>query len=249
MVINLKWTRQEIKILKNHYLNKGEEHISNLINKSPNAIRIKATRLGVKRLNRQIKLSSNEKQILLGSLLGDMYCRIRKMCKNAHIEESHSKKQENYLSWKIDNLKSMSFNLRETRLGTMHCESRVYPILKYYHKLFYNHGKKRVNRRILDKLSALGLAVWYMDDGSYSKRDKNSRIYTNGFSYEENVIIQKWFEEKWSFYSKVYSCLKRGKRFYFIAFNVGETKKLIKSIGSHVHKSMKYKMGKLTGGV
>lgn len=55
------------------------------------------------------QLPSKIHQILLGSLLGDMYC--RKECLNSHIEESHSIRQKDYLTWKYFILKDY-FDLR-----------------------------------------------------------------------------------------------------------------------------------------
>src|SRR3989344_4389757 len=114
-----KWTKEEISTLKRDYLEKGELHLSILLNKSPNAIRIKAFRVGLSKLalRENIKLIDSEEQIILGGLLGDLYCRIKRSCKNAQIEGAHSKKQEPYLLWKIKMLPSLSFNLRRTKLG------------------------------------------------------------------------------------------------------------------------------------
>ena len=85
-----------------------------------------------------------------------------------------------------------------------------------------------------------------MDDGSYNKRDKNCSIYTNGFSYKENILISKWFEKRWNIYPKIYKVKKvdyPGKIWYYLNFNVNETEKLIRLIKVYIHPCMKYKIG------
>jgi len=248
-VIFLRWTKEEVQILKEDFLKKSDIHLSKILSRSPNSIRIKAFRSGISKLKyrNNIKLLDSENQILLGSLLGDLYCRIKKTCKNAQIEGAHCKKQEQYLLWKISMLRSLSFNLRRTNLGYLFFESRIYPCLNYYCNLFYRNGKKEVNRVILEKVNELGLAIWYMDDGSYKKRYKRCSLHTNGFTYDENLIIKTWFESRWNIYPKIYFH-KEPKRYpgrvwYYLEFDVIETKKLMKVIKDHIHPSMKYKIG------
>jgi len=242
-VINVNWSANEISLLELFFIKKGEDYLSNLINRSPNAIRVKATNLGIKKVNREIKISPEENQIILGSLFGDMHCRIRDTCKNAQLEEAHSKKQKSYLFWKIKQLKNIDFNYRITKNGAFHFESRTYSVLNPYRDIFYNNSKKMINNEVLDNLRELGLAVWYMDDGSYNKKNNYCVIYTNCFSYGENKIIKEWFKKQWNISPNLHSCFKRNKRFYYIAFNKEETKKFIKIIKPYIHPSMNYKIG------
>ena len=108
------WSKQELDILIKYYADKGDSHVSILINRSTNAVRVKAFRMDLRRFDRDINLSYNEKQIILGSLIGDMHCRIRK--RNPQIEEAHSRKQEGYLLWKLSQLKKLTFTLWETNI-------------------------------------------------------------------------------------------------------------------------------------
>ncbi len=243
------WTKEEITALKENYNKLEESSLAQLLKKSPNAIRIKASRLGLNKLKARelIVLTKEEEQIIIGGLLGDLYCRIKKTSKNANIEGAHCKKQESYLLWKISLLKSLSFNLRRTNLGYLFFESRAFHCLNLYRNLFYKNGKKEVNKDILDKLEPLGLAIWYMDDGTYSKKDRNSSIFTNGFTYEENILIKEWFESKWKLFPKVYATRNPkkypNKVWHYLNFSVSETVKLINIIRDYIHPSMKYKIG------
>jgi recombination protein RecA len=244
-----RWNKQELELLKQEYIPKEENSLYEKLNRSPNAIKSMASRLNLNNLKIRggIILSDAENQIILGSLLGDMYCRIKKTAKNAQIEEPHCKEQEPYLLWKVAMLKSLSFNVRRTSLGYLFFESRVYPCLNYYNNLFYKNKKKVLNIDVLDKLSPLGLAVWYMDDGSYNQKQKTCCLYTNGFTYEENETIRKWFNFKWDIYPRVTAHRNKkeypNKTWFILTFNGTETKKFMNLIKGYIHPSMKYKLG------
>ncbi|MCD4666509.1 hypothetical protein K8R47_01715 [archaeon] len=242
------WTEYEIRTLKREYSSKGYNKFSIEFNRSPNAIRIKASRLNLNnlKLRQNIKLTKKEDQMILGGLMGDLYCRIQRTCKNANIEGAHCKKQEKYLLWKVKSLNSLSFNLRRLKEGYLFFESRVYPCLNYYYNLFYKNGKKEISKNILNKIDEFGLSIWYMDDGCYNRRGKSCNIHTNGFSYEENLIIKKWFETRWKIYPKITGIKKvdyPGKVWYFLRFNVNDTKKIIEIVKDYIHPSMRYKIG------
>ena len=114
-------------------------------------------------------------------------------------------------------------------------------IFKDYRELFYPNGKKIVTREILDKLDPLGLAVWYLDDGSYDYSHKRLNIATNGFTLIENKIIHQYFKEKWNIDCKI----QKAKTHYYIRFNKEYTNKFIELIKTHIMQipSMTYKIG------
>ncbi|MBU2475730.1 MAG: hypothetical protein ABIJ20_04970 [Nanoarchaeota archaeon] len=244
----LVWKEKEIKILKEDYCDKGDS-LSKVLNKSPNAIRIKAFRIGVSRYDKRnaIKLTEKEEQLILGGLLGDLYCKTTRTTKNARLEGAHCKKQKLYLLWKVSLFENLSFNVRKTKLATFFYKSKSYSCLNYYSNLFYKNGKKEINLVILDKLNEFGLAIWYMDDGSFHKRDSTCRIYTNGFSYNENDLIKEWFGERWSIFPRIYKARDPknypGKVWFYLYFGRKETEKLFELIKNYIHPSMSYKIG------
>lgn len=93
-------------------------------------------------MNNQINLSSQEEAILLGTLLGDGHIRKRKTSYQTKIQ--HCLKQEDYVWWKYEKLKSCCFDhTRPTQIltkqngihFTFYLKSGFY--LKKYHDLFY----------------------------------------------------------------------------------------------------------------
>lgn len=202
--------------------------------------------------NMPTELTENEKQVLYGSLLGDGALTVKEgYSKNATFTEGHCLEQRPYLEWKAEQLVRFKPVVRDLNLkenikafkinGKCQLYTSPAPILNKLYLKFY--GKKKiVTRELLDELTPLGLAVWYMDDGSYvgSKNSPNSVLYTNCFSYEEHEIMQDWFKERWNIDVRI---LEQEKKYHYLRFPVSETVKLHNIIKQHIHFCMIYKIG------
>ena len=206
-------------------------------------------------------LVQEAEQVLLGSLLGDG-CLIKEKYKKykgnirwdnviPRYREKHCLKQEEYFLWKINILKFILriktyFEINMTGKGghkTICLTSLHHPFLKNYYNLFYPNGKKVVTEEVLNKLTPLGIAIWYCDDGSYDYRIKYAKIHTNGFTYEENGLIQNWFSEKFGIECKVG---RKGDRRYnkdYYQIMIPRPDKFFRLIKEYVPKCMDYKLG------
>ncbi|PIN86133.1 hypothetical protein COV19_06570 [Candidatus Woesearchaeota archaeon CG10_big_fil_rev_8_21_14_0_10_44_13] len=228
------WKKEEVEYLKNNFADSSDTDLSKNLNKSPNSIRIKASRLNLKKyssINRgNLELNKEEEQIIIGGLLGDLHCRKTKTSINARLEGGHGAEQKGYLIYKMELLRNLNWIIWKSKNGTYHYQSKSYACLNYYHNLFYPNNKKIVNQEILNKVERLGLLIWFMDDGCYRKRDKNSSIYTNCFSYYEQTLMKDWFDKKWGLSPKIYTAKDPkntdGNVRYYLAFSVKDTIKL-----------------------
>ena len=137
-------------------------------------------------------LSLSQKQIIMGGLLGDAYYNRR----NNSIRFAHSQKQYPYLQWKKsffnenDVSKTYRRNYKEGYVG--------YSFEMYNRK--HKNTTKKISLKYLNELNALGLAIWWMDDGCLSihKGNRYGKLCTHCFNYEENILIQKYFHDKWN---------------------------------------------------
>ncbi len=203
-----------------------------------------------------IPLSRTAHQIILGSLLGDMHCKREFL--NSNIEETHSIKQKDYLKWKYINLqKHLDLKLyflnnpickangkTYSRKEGIRLRSKVSKKLNIYRELFYKNNKKIINNTILYQLNTLGLAVWYCDDGYYDPANKTVEIHTEGFSIDENLLIKKWFKEKWNISINFKKDPSKNK--ILLRLPVNESNKFLNLIETHVFKmpeSIWYKLG------
>ena len=188
--------------------------------------------------------SETEEQILIGSLLGDGSLGVNS--RNPRFTENHCLRQKEYLQWKSENLESLlhSFYYRKVssnnkpHLGVGLRTQRDSRLLSYYEEFY--QPKKVLSLKYLYKLKALGLAVWYQDDGNL-KRGRISKICTQSFTLEEHHLLEKYFEKKWDISPTIHP-RKRIDKKYYLHFPVKETRKLIDIIKPYIHPIMEYKI-------
>ena len=195
------------------------------------------------------ELNDTQKQILLGSLLGDG-CITGKGSEYGkyHYKEAHSIKQKDYLLWKMKNFEELKPHYYEYKSSfgegypeTVKCEfcTEKNIVFEEYRNLKYPEPKKE----LFDSLNALGLAVWIQDDGYYYYgRGKHFELSTHCFTKEflEYGLVK--LKEKFGLEGK----LRKDNRFedsWILGFNKENSVKLKKIIYPYVHNSMAYKIG------
>ena len=244
----LKWNKAEVEYLKENFSSNQDKSLSAHLHKSPNSIRIKASRLRLKkdssayRIN--LKLTPIEEQVIFGGLMGDLHCRLTHTSKNARVEGGHGSNQGEYLAYKVELLNRLKCVIRLSKEGACYYQSKSFSRLNNLYKSFYQNGKKIVNREVLDKINPFGLFVWYLDDGSYHSRDKSSRLHTNCFTYEEHLVMKEWFEQNFGISPAIHKFKdQEDKTIYYLSFPVSETRKLHDLFRDfEIPECMKYKL-------
>lgn len=187
----------------------------------------------------ELLLTEEEEQIIIGGLLGDSTCRTNI---NSSISFSHSLKQEQYCLWKTDKLKRFISNSKiysqvDKRSGEeFFCRNSytiTHPVFNQYREMFYKEGTKVITKEILNKLTTLGIAIWYMDDG-YLDRPGCS-LATHCFTEEEKDLIIEWFNTS---YGIKWTKHKVGN-IYCGADHVKQFHSLIKEF---IHTNLNYKL-------
>lgn len=191
----------------------------------------------------QTLLTSREKQILLGTVLGDSSITYpdRLYSRYPRLSFNHGGPQFPFAKWKASNLPSLAVRGREIvnqgygeRLWQAH--SVCHPWLEALHRLTHsNNGKKTVTTAWLDALTPLSLAFWIMDDGAC--QDRQLFLHTEGFTQEENYLIQTWFAAL-GFDPQV----TETRGYYFVRFPTADTREIARQVRHHMHPSMLYKL-------
>lgn len=188
---------------------------------------------------------------IIGMVAGDAGIRKQRGCKSVSLRICHADRQREYLEHKRDVLQNL-FKAWEIPIRTINNSgypgvyliTRTHPRLRVIHKWFYHSGKKRFSRRVLDYLTPIGIALWYMDDGSLSYKKREGKVHAREIhlntycSFEEAEIIQAYFKEKW----EVAWTLVYNKGFYRLRMGAGEAKKLFAIIEPFIIPMMKYKL-------
>ena len=198
----------------------------------------------------KFRTAKNKNGIIIGMLLGDSY-----LNKYGALATRHCLQQEEYLNFKVSVLENF-FAVTKNRIKVKKTEKKeayeqvgfrikTTPYLKLMKKNIYT-PKKTFTMRHLKKLTPLGIAIWYMDDGS-TLFQKNSAgkiesrkgyLNTQGYTKEENEIMKQYFKETFDIKCEIH----KDKIYYRLYFNSTELKKLIKIISPFIIDSMKYKI-------
>lgn len=151
--------------------------------------------------NKPIKLSDFQKQVLLGTLLGDASFKHGKGCKNPAVTCSHGIKQKEYCEYKTKIFENLGAycryhkrNVADKRTGIFYEDYTMYipanPELKSWYEAFYKNGKKVIPFELFSNFTEISLAFMFMDDGN--KTGKNYSIATLCFTEEELLKFRRF---------------------------------------------------------
>lgn len=202
------------------------------------------------------KFNKESRNLIIGMLLGD-----GTISNNYVFKLSHGYKQKEYLEWKINLLNEYGIKnngLKEYistcgyNLGTIvyYSQMSVIPFMKVLRRVIYKPIKNYANRKILNRLTPLGLSIWYMDDGCINIRKTGDKIH--GFYIriatclykEQNQVIIDYFKEIWGISFYQFKEGRPGNNTYSLCCGTQEGVKFIELIKPYVEScpSMLYKI-------
>lgn len=186
-------------------------------------------------------------QVLLGSLLGDA-C----IGSDGQFHENHSFQQEAYLKLKARVLNGFRPKLRKYLAKLVNgrsYESVGMDLLRtfYFHELrqeWYPNGKKDFPVSALEKLDNFGLAIWYMDDGYWRRKEKQGKLRQSiDVEIALGDIRKETVEEVVnSFERKGYKTYATFRSTWKLCFRYGEEIRFLKNIAEYIPSSMRYKL-------
>ena len=161
------------------------------------------------------KITKESRNLLIALLLGD-----GTICSNNVFKLAHAEQQKDYLEWKIKQLNDAGIRNNGLKTYVKTCgynigvdvyytQLNIIPFIKVLRRIFYKPKKVLGNRKLLNRLDARGIAIWYMDDGHINiRKDKDGRpmgFYikiSTCLPKDELQVIIDYFKEVWdvSFY-------------------------------------------------
>lgn len=239
---NFKYKNEEITDNILNFYHKGEsiDTISENLNLDKRLVDWTINRLDV---DKNYRLNNLEFQVFLGGLLGDGS--ISKGKNTSRFCFTHSEKQKEYGIWKSGILKNIMmlytpfnrvirFDKRtKQEYVAYYSWTKHFKFLKEYRDKWYVDGIKRIQRDDLFKLDALGLAIWFQDDGY--KGASGYYIATLCFPYEDMLIVKEYFHEKWN----IEITIEKNNEVYIPAKYRSKFTNIIKP---YIHDACKYKL-------
>ena len=198
--------------------------------------------------NEAIEINDKANQIIIGSLLGDG-CIIKKH--NCVFKILHSKVQEDYCKYKYDLIIESGICARfsyekghESIIGgrtiknngqvcISSCQNQSF---NKYRKEWYK-DKKEIPQSVYE-LNPLGLAIWFMDDGTKNK--SSYYISTNGFSFKDQEVLMDMLFKNFG----IISSLHKNKDKYVLYIRAESRELFTEIISPYICESMKYKLYK-----
>lgn len=153
------------------------------------------------------------------------------------------------MEWKESFLKPLStgikqathfHRIRQKEYTTLTLRTTNHSYFTRLRKIFYPYGKKIIRRKLLNKLTPLGLATWFMDDGTTGINNRNyPQLFISTCSYPmvDNQIIRSYFLENYGIEIKIH-----GGKYPRLYFNKPNAKKLVEIIKPYIIPSMQYKL-------
>lgn len=190
-------------------------------------------------------MTTKQKQLIYGSLMGDMSIQVNKGNCSPRLKVNHSSKQSEMVMAKYSILKEfVATEPKEAANGgwgvsTIKFTTLTQPWLKPILKTVIKNGRKAVSEEWLSQLTEEGVAWWFMDDGSLARA--GVRLSTEKFTEQENHMLSEWFMRRWGIEAIVF----RAKRnLYSLRFNKEAACKLSKMVEPFMLPSMRYKLYK-----
>lgn len=202
----------------------------------------------------QLKSSKEQKQLLIALLIGD-----GTITNHPDFKISHSEKQLFYIKWKLkllDKYKILNGGLKfyESKAGynkgsmVPTIRLKTTPTIKALRRSIYT-PKKTITRNLLNWLTPLGLAIWYMDDGFININESNQRSsvqhtikISTCVDYNTCQIIINYFKEIWNINFRPF--LEKSKYYSIATSSEDDCIQFIKIVKPYILPEFLYKIRK-----
>jgi recombination protein RecA len=198
-------------------------------------------------------LGEQQLQVVLGALMGDgNLSPNRRDRSGTRFRMGHGAKQAEYLDWKTSLLSNVGHSRTVNAKGAVFADFTPLPELAELHDaVYFGDGKKHLTWEYLKSLTPLALAVWYMDDGSFTVRSKGVQERTAGGTGRIEIVVEamspgsrdrlvKYLRDTHKLDVKLIS--KGAREVSAILFTTAASEKFQKLVAPYVHPSMDYKL-------
>ena len=204
----------------------------------------------IEKYKEKLHLSERQKEILRGLMLGDGHLESPYRPEIARLQIEYSSLHKEYTDWLYKEFQE--WVLTQPKIKNQIVKGKRYK--KYYFntlghkeiaevwKKWYWHKKKILARDEVKKITPLGLAIWFMDDGSIkSKRHKSFFLNVQDFTRKEVRFLQELLKKKFGIESST-KLVKRVNTGFQIYISKDSAEKFKKIIEPYVLDAMRYKL-------
>jgi recombination protein RecA len=199
------------------------------------------------------RLSDQQWQVVLGSVMGDgNLSPNRQGRRGVRFRMGHGAKQRDYLDWKVSLFGNIRVSRRENAKGAVFADFTPLPELAELHDTVYLiPGRKTFTEEYFKALTPLSLAIWFMDDGSFTLRSLGVQQRTAGGSGRVQFCVEAMSEGTRDrlvgylrdTYGFDVAWRRSGARQKAVlTFTTESSKRFLELVAPYVHPSMDYKL-------
>ncbi len=204
-------------------------------------------------LAEQHRLGEQQWQVVLGSLMGDGHLAPNRRQRNGvRFRLGHGAAQRDYLDWKVSLLGNIGVTRREDSRGAGFADFTPLPELAELRETVYLvPGRRTLSEEYLKALTPLALAIWFMDDGTFTVPSKGLQERTKGGSGRVQFCIEAMSEgtrdrvvdylrDTHGFDCSWRASGQAGKA--VLTFTTESSKRFLDLVAPYIHPSMDYKL-------
>lgn len=196
--------------------------------------------------DRKIIQNEEQRQVLIGTILGDGCIFKGKNSKNYRMNLAHSLKQKKYFMYKYEILKSLGFN--EPKIETevhsktnkkytcIKTQSLSNPLFTDMYKIWYKNGKKTIPKEKTNEIGDLAIAIIFYDDGFKTK--SSYCISMNNFETESINNFREMLLRRYNIETSMF----KDCTIYIRANSKNKFKKIVKKYATN---DVLYKLGEM----
>jgi len=198
-------------------------------------------------------LGDQQIQVILGSLMGDgNLSPNRRGRTGTTFRMGHGARQAAYLDWKVSLLGNIKCSRTTNARGAVFAHFTPLPELaELRDAVYFGDGKKHLSWDYLKALTPLALAIWYMDDGSFTVRSEGVQQRTSGGSGRIEICVEAMSpgtRDRLTQYLRethgldVRLAQNGARRKAVLIFTTAAASKFQSLVAPYIHPSMEYKL-------
>ena len=201
----------------------------------------------IEQYKRGLKLSQDQREVLIGLLLGDAHLETQNQGQTYRLKIEQSQKHEDYVQhlyeifkpWVLTPPQLKEKSVRGHTSWNCWFQTVSHGAFRFYAHQFYIERQKRVPRLIHRWLTPRALSYWFMDDGSMkSKQSKGVILNTQSYPLNDIQRLVGILQEKFGLQVKRRK-QKEGFQIYISGKSYERFRELIEP---HLIASMRHKL-------
>ena len=203
----------------------------------------------IEQYKKGLKLSQNQREVLIGILLGDAHLETQNQGQTYRLKIEQSQKHEDYVQhlyeifkpWILTPPQLKKRSIRDHESWNCWFQTVSHGAFRFYAQQFYVDGQRRVPRLIHRWLTPCALSYWFMDDGSIkSRQSKGVILNTQGYPLNDIQRLVNLLQESFGLQAKTRK-QREGFQIYISGKSYERFRELVEP---HLIESMYYKLPK-----